>query len=53
MELKKSIKDRAKPLQLYKLEKVRAAQGIGLVVYPENWQDTQQYLKILADAPKA
>lgn len=47
LELKASEKATVSPLQLLKLERIRAAGGIGLLVYPENWEEVQRKLLAL------
>jgi hypothetical protein len=48
LELKKDSKEVPTKLQLKKLELIENAQGIGLVVAPENWEDVYDFLKILS-----
>lgn len=40
LELKKDIKSKARPLQVYVLEQVTKARGFAKVVYPENLDET-------------
>lgn len=47
IELKRTDKLKADPLQENNINKINEAKGIGLVVGPENWKDTLQVLKIL------
>lgn len=47
LELKRSSKLKADPLQSNNISKINEAKGIGLVVGPENWKKTLDVLKIL------
>lgn len=39
MELKKSAKDKPDMLQMFTLEQINKAGGIGIAVSPENWKN--------------
>ena len=47
MELKKEAKEKAKPLQRYKLIRAERAGALSMVVYPENWEVCKIFLKSL------
>ena len=47
MELKKSVKDKPRPLQTLCLKNVEQAGGIALIVYPENWEEVKLLLQKL------
>lgn len=49
MELKKDSKSNITRLQLYKLQKIYAAGGIGLIVSPENWELIYDRIKCIAN----
>jgi hypothetical protein len=44
LELKKSEKDKTTKLQDYKMGQIYDAGGIALKVYPENWEETHEFL---------
>jgi hypothetical protein len=46
MELKKSIDEERDPLQEHNLDLINKAGGIGIAVFPENWD--KAYLALLA-----
>lgn len=48
LELKKDAKEKADPLQLHKLEKIKNAGGWAFVVHPKNWLEIYAALKKLA-----
>lgn len=48
IELKKSRKAPIAPLQIWTLEKIVQANGMGFVVYPENWAETYATIQELA-----
>lgn len=48
LELKKSSKEKPDPLQLHNLELIQKAGGVGLVVFPENWNEVYDQLKTIA-----
>ena len=45
IELKSGKDARRNPLQEFTLEAIAAAGGIGLIVFPENWKATQEFLR--------
>jgi penicillin-binding protein-related factor A (putative recombinase) len=47
IELKKDAISRIEPLQVHKLNKIEKSGGIALVVYPENWEESYEFLKSL------
>lgn len=47
LELKRSDKHHATPLQLYTIAQINDAQGYARVVNPENWEKIKQELKEL------
>lgn len=47
----KSKKVDAKGLQAYKLQSIRDAYGVALVVHPENWKEVYDYLRSLIGGP--
>lgn len=53
LELKRDGKQRADPLQLYKLGKARGAGAYAMVVSPETWPECYELLKIIAGMPPA
>jgi hypothetical protein len=53
MEIKASEGSKPRKLQVWKLEKIKKAQGISLVVYPENWEDTKTFLLELCSSNSA
>lgn len=48
LELKRSAKEKPDPLQDHNLKLIRDAGGVGLVVFPENWNEVFDQLKIIA-----
>ena len=44
LELKASEKHKLSKIQKYNLEQIRKAEGIGIVVYPENWNRVYTFL---------
>jgi len=48
LELKRSAKEQADPLQRHNLIQINEARGIGLVVSPANWKDVLEAIEILA-----
>lgn len=48
LELKKSRKDKADPLQEHTLSKINASMGFGFVVSPETWPQIHDWLENLA-----
>lgn len=53
LELKASATSKLRPLQEWKLAKIKAAGGIALVAYPENWQDVKQTLLTILNKQSA
>lgn len=51
LELKRCTKSKPDRLQEYTLNKIIDAGGIGLVVSPENWKETFNFLREIAMAP--
>jgi hypothetical protein len=49
MELKASEKEEPSELQKYTLAQIRKAGGLALVVYPENFEEIYEDLKLLAN----
>lgn len=49
LELKRSLKSKATPLQLYCLELINKSKGIGIVATPENWDKIYGVLKIISE----
>lgn len=51
LELKKSVTEVGKPsalLQEHNLNKINSARGIGIFVYPENWEKVKDTLIVLS-----
>lgn len=49
IELKRSAKEKMKlTLQAHNVNKINRAQGLGLFVYPENWDKVQKVLTTLS-----
>jgi hypothetical protein len=48
MELKKDAKAIPDKLQLYVLQKIKAAGGLAMLVYPENWEEAMETLTEIA-----
>lgn len=48
LELKRSAKEKPDPLQEHNLKLIRDAGGVGLLVFPENWNEVFEQLKNLA-----
>jgi hypothetical protein len=48
MELKKSNKDKADPLQQYTLGEIKRAKGLSTTESPQTWKKTLETVKILA-----
>ena len=48
LELKKDEREKPDELQLWKLKGIADAGGIGLVVTPENWKTTYEFLYNIA-----
>jgi len=51
LELKASCKSRVEKLQLHKLHSIERNGGLGIISYPENWDDVLQYITDLIDEP--
>lgn len=49
LELKASEKSRLRPLQAWKLEKIKSAGGLAMVVTPENWPEVMETLTRLGE----
>lgn len=47
IELKADKKGKVSQLQRYNLDRIIAARGVALVVSPENWDETYDFLKTL------
>lgn len=45
IELKKDGKTAPDPLQQYELKQIAGSGGFSLVAYPENWEDTLEFIK--------
>lgn len=52
LELKASKKEVVSPLQQWELESIASSGGLAFITYPENWDNTYDYLKKLADVPE-
>ena len=48
LELKNSESEKADSLQRYKLKLISEAGGVGIVVSPENWDTTYEFLHCIA-----
>lgn len=48
LELKKDAKSKPTELQKHNLNRIIQAGGLAFVVYPENWQDVFNTLKLLS-----
>lgn len=53
MELKKSPTAKRHAMQIHKINKIKKSGGIGLFVYPENWEETYQFLMVLSKENQA
>ncbi len=51
LELKASKKESPTPLQQWELESIAHSGGLAFITYPENWENTYEYLKDLAKEP--
>jgi len=49
LELKRDQKAKADPLQRWNLSRINKCKGIGLVVYPENFEKVLNVIKILSE----
>lgn len=47
-ELKRSLKEKPKPLQVYELRRIRKAGGVARIVHPENFSECLDELKALS-----
>jgi hypothetical protein len=48
IELKKSMGDKADPLQRWNMQRIAGSGGVALLAYPENWDEVFQLLSDIA-----